>query len=167
MACASLSTQYGKMEGSHLPYLKQVRERERESWERERERERERREGEGVTKETAGVKREERKKRPIVIPYIRGVSKELRRIFGGFGVWAYFNPRKALRQLLVHLKDSVGTDTVVGSVSKISCQNCEVTYTRETECSLRAWFLHQGSQGISIRTGLTIPSRCVRPTYCL
>ena len=30
---------------------------------------------------TSGVKREERKKRPVIIPYIRGFSEELKRIF--------------------------------------------------------------------------------------
>ena len=51
---------------------------------------------------TSGVKREERKKRPVIIPYIRGFSEELKRIFGGFGVPAYFKPSNTLRQLLVH-----------------------------------------------------------------
>ena len=35
---------------------------------------------------TSGAKSEERKKRPIVVPYIRGFSEELKRIFGRFGV---------------------------------------------------------------------------------
>ena len=31
---------------------------------------------------TSGAKREERKKRPVIIPYIRGFSEELKRTFG-------------------------------------------------------------------------------------
>ena len=45
-----------------------------------------------------------------------------------------------LRQLLVHPKDPVGKDKVVGPVYKISCEECEATYVGETECSLKARF---------------------------
>ena len=45
----------------------------------------------------SGAKREERKKRPVVIPYIRGFSEELKRIFGGFGVPTYFKPSNTLQ----------------------------------------------------------------------
>ena len=47
---------------------------------------------------TSGVKSEERKKRPVVVPYIRGYSEELKRIFGRFGVPTYFKSSNTLRQ---------------------------------------------------------------------
>ena len=87
---------------------------------------------------TSGVKREERKKRPVIIPYIRGFSEELKRIFGGFRVPTYFKPSNTLRQLLVHPKDPLGKNKVVGPVYKISCEHCEATYIGETERSLKA-----------------------------
>ena len=59
---------------------------------------------------TSGAKTEERKKRPVVIPCIRGFSKELKRSFVGFGVPTYFKPSNTLRQLLVHPKDLVGKE---------------------------------------------------------
>ena len=89
---------------------------------------------------TSGAKREKRKKGPVVIPYIRGFSEELKRIFGGFGVPMYFKPSNTLRQLLVHPKDPVGKDKVVGPVYKISCEDYEATYVGETERSLKARF---------------------------
>ena len=89
---------------------------------------------------TSGAKREKMKKRPVSISYIRGFSEELKRIFGGFGVPAYFKPSNTLRQLLVHPKDPVGKDKVVGPVYKISCEDCEATYVGETERSLKARF---------------------------
>ena len=89
---------------------------------------------------TSGVKSEERKKRPVVVPYIRGFSEELKRIFGGFGVPTYFKSSNTLRQLLVHPKDPVGKDKVVGPVYKISCEECDTTYVGETERSLKARF---------------------------
>ena len=45
-----------------------------------------------------------------------------------------------LRRLLVHPKDPVGKDKVVGPVYKISCEECEATYVGETERSLKARF---------------------------
>ena len=45
-----------------------------------------------------------------------------------------------LRQLLVHPKDPVGKDKVVGPVYKISCEECDATYVGETERSLKARF---------------------------
>ena len=89
---------------------------------------------------TSGAKREQRKRIPVVIPYIRGFSEELKRIFGGFGVRTYFKHSNTLRQLLVHPKDPAGKDKVVGPVYKISCEDCEATYVGETERSLKARF---------------------------
>ena len=78
---------------------------------------------EEATTVTSGVKRE--KERPVVIPNIRGLSKELKRTFGGFEVPTYFKPTSTLRRLLVH---PVGKDKFGGQVYKISCEECEATY---------------------------------------
>ena len=53
------------------------------------------REEEKVTMVTTGAKRED-KKRPVIIPYIRGFSEELKRTFGGYGVPTYFKPMNTL-----------------------------------------------------------------------
>ena len=94
---------------------------------------------EEATTVTTGVKRED-KKRPVIIPYIRGFSEELKRTFGGYGIPTYFKPTNTLRQLLVHPKDPVGKDKAVGPVYKISSKECEATYVGETERSLKARF---------------------------
>ena len=52
----------------------------------------------------------------------------------------YFKSSNTLRQLLVHPKDPVGKDKVVGPVYKISCEECDATYVGETERSLKAKF---------------------------
>ena len=52
---------------------------------------------------TSGNK--ERKKFPVVIPYVKGLSEQLRRVYGGFGVPTYFKPTN--RQLLVRPNDPV------------------------------------------------------------
>ena len=88
---------------------------------------------------TTGAKRED-KKRLMIIPYIRGFAEELKRTFGRYGIPMYFKPTNTLHQLLVHPKDPVGKDKVVGPVYKISCEECEATYVGETERSLKARF---------------------------
>ena len=97
------------------------------------------REEEKATTVTIGAKIED-KGRPVIIPYIRGFLEELKRTFGGCSIPMYFKPMNTLRQLLVHLKDPVGKEKVVGPVYKISCEDCEATYVGETEHSLKAKF---------------------------
>ena len=97
------------------------------------------REEEEATTVTTGVKRED-KKRPVIIPYIRGFSEELKKTFGGYSIPTYFKPTNTLRQLLVHPKDPVRKDKVVSPVYKISREEREATYVGETERSLKARF---------------------------
>ena len=61
-------------------------------------------------------------------------------MFGGYGIPTYFKPTNTLRQLLIHSKDSMGKDKVVGPVYKISCEEWEASYIGETESSLSAGF---------------------------
>ena len=91
-----------------------------------------------VTTTEGGKKK--RKKFPVILPYVKGMSEELRRVFGKFEVPAYFKPTNTLRQLLVRPKDPVVKERVVGPVYKISCEECEATYIGETERSLKARF---------------------------
>ena len=99
----------------------------------------EKREEEEATVETTGAKGED-KKRPVIIPHIRGFSEELKRTFGGYGMPTYFKPMNTLHQLLVHPKDPVGKDKVVGPVYNISCEECKATYVGETKRSLKTRF---------------------------
>ena len=95
---------------------------------------------EAETSTERATNEKEKKKRPVVIPYIKGFSEELRRSFGAFGTPTYFKPTNTLRQFLVHPKDPVGKDKVVGSVYYIKCEDCEASYVGETERSLKARF---------------------------
>lgn len=81
-----------------------------------------------------------KKSPPVVIPYIRGVSEEIRRIMKQYNVQVFFKPVNTLRQLLVRPKDPLGKDRVVGPVYHITCDKCDANYVGETERSLRARF---------------------------
>ncbi len=78
---------------------------------------------------------------PVVIPYIKGVSGELRRLFKRYKVPMYFKPTNTLRQLIVRPKDKLKKERVVGSENQISCEKCTATYIGETERSLKQCFL--------------------------
>ena len=67
-----------------------------------------------------------KKKYPVVLPYVKGVSKQLRRVFRSFDIPAYFKLTNTLWQLLVQPKDKVNKGKVVGSVYHISCDDCDV-----------------------------------------
>ena len=57
----------------------------------------------------------------VVLPYIKGVSEQIRRVFKQYDVLAYFNPVNTLRQLLLRLKDDILNERVVGPVYHIPC----------------------------------------------
>ena len=95
---------------------------------------------EGEMKRSESVKetldKERNKKIPVVIPYIKGFSEQIRRVLGKDVIPTYFKPTNTLRQLLVKPKNHVDKENVVGPVYKIKCEECEATYVGETERSL-------------------------------
>ncbi len=77
----------------------------------------------------------------VVIPYIKGVSEELRKLFNRYEVPMYFKPTNILRQLLVSPKDKMKKERVIGPVYQISCEKCPATCIGETERSVKQRFL--------------------------
>ena len=65
------------------------------------------REEEGKRSEETQVTpdKEKAKKIPIVIPYIKGFSEQIRRVLGQYGTPTYFKLTNMLRQLLARPKD--------------------------------------------------------------
>ncbi len=81
-----------------------------------------------------------KRKFPVVVPYIRGVAEQLRRVFKDYDVPAYFKPSNTIKQLLVWPKDKILNEQVVGPVYHIPCDTCESSYIGETERSLKSRF---------------------------
>ena len=69
--------------------------------------------------------------------HVKGVSEQLRRVFRSFDVPTHFKLTNTLRQLLIQLKEKVDRGKVVGSVYRISCDDCDATYVGETERVLK------------------------------
>ena len=80
--------------------------------------------------------RESRKQPPIGLPYIKGISEPLQRIFKKHGVAIYHKPINTLRQMLVHPKDKTNKEQKTGVVYKIDCITCKGTYIGETARTL-------------------------------
>ena len=113
------------------------------------------------------VKRPEpvNKKIPVVIPYIKGFSEQIRRVLRKYGISTYFKPTNVLRQLLVKPKDPVDKENVVGPVYKIKCEECEARYVGETERSLKSRFNeHRRPSSTTSEVAKHIQSRVVQKT---
>ena len=68
----------------------------------------------------------------VTIPYIRGVSESLQRVFRRHGVSSTFKPHRTLRQQLVHPKDKRPPHDTAGVVYEIPCKDCDKVYVGET-----------------------------------
>ncbi len=82
-----------------------------------------------------------KRKFPVVVPYIRGVAEQLRRVFKHYDLPAYFKPSNTIKQLLVWPNDKIMKERVVEPVYHILCDTCEASYIGETERSLKSRFM--------------------------
>ena len=76
----------------------------------------------------------EKNKGMVVLPYVRGVSEELARIYKKRQITSAMKPHSTLRTLLVHPKDK--TDPKEG-VCTIDCAGCPKKYVGETKRKLK------------------------------
>ena len=86
------------------------------------------------TNTTGGDKDQQR---PVAIPYYRGLSEKLQRIFKTHGVPIYHLPWNTLRQSLVHPKDKVDKFQKCGTVYQIVCGSCDEQYIGESKRTLK------------------------------
>ena len=72
-------------------------------------------------------------KGPMVgLPYMKGISEPLARIFKGHGVTIFHKPINTLRRQLVHPKDTTPKMNKTGVVYEIQCKTCKGCYIGET-----------------------------------
>ena len=72
----------------------------------------------------------------VGLPYIRGTSEKLARIFKNHGVRAYHKPFNTLRSILVHRKDKTPDLKKCGVIYEIQCPECPAQYVSETAHTL-------------------------------
>ena len=69
---------------------------------------------------------------PIGLPYVKGLSENLQRLFHTNNIGTYHKPFNTLRSLLVKPKDATPLEQQCGLVYHIKCQNCHHNYIGET-----------------------------------
>ena len=74
-----------------------------------------------------------KKKYPVVIPYMKDVSDQIRMMMKGYGIQVYLRLTNTLRQILVITKDKVVKERVVCPVYQIKCGACVAFSIGETE----------------------------------
>ena len=84
-----------------------------------------------------------RKGPPVALPYIKGVTEEVRRIMKSYGCNSYIKPNNTLRQLLCKPKDPNKKEETAGVIYRIDCggnkdEECDSFYVGETGRTLKA-----------------------------
>ena len=102
-------------------------------------------------KSNSGEKSSKKKKCFTTVPYIKGVSEELKYLYQQYGVQTTYKPFNKLRQLLCAPKDKLQKEQVCGAVYHISCLGsdnleCLASYIGETERTLKAHFAEHRAQ---------------------
>ena len=77
---------------------------------------------------------------PVKMPYIHGLSEQVRRLYKNYNIPAYYKPFNTLRQQLIRPKDPVPKERVVGPIYHVFCEDCAKDYIGETEKSFKARF---------------------------
>ena len=77
---------------------------------------------------------------PIGLPYIKGLSENLQRLFHSNNIQTYRKPFNTLRSLLVKPKDATPIEQQCGLVYHIKCQNCNEDYIGETSRNMGTRF---------------------------
>ena len=69
---------------------------------------------------------------PVGLPYMKGVSKKLKKIFHKFGTNIYHAPTNTIRSSLAKLKDLTKTIEQCGVTYQLDCKDCGESYIWET-----------------------------------
>ena len=93
-------------------------------------------EKQGKTKRRDKQQHKEKMKGMVVIPYVKGLSEAVTRVFRKHRITTAMRPYRTLRQLLVHPKDKTPKEKTCEVVYRIPCKSCDAVYIGETGRSL-------------------------------
>ncbi len=102
-------------------------------------------EPENINRENGGNRT---KKHLVGLPYTKGLSEEIQRIFKSHAIPTYHKPSCALRQMLVHPTDKSKKEQQCGVVYEITCETARTLGTRLKEHTTTKGQQHQPSQNI-------------------
>jgi len=93
------------------------------------------------TNTTTSKSSTDRNKGIAILPYVKGLSETLKRLFQARGIQTCFKPVNTLRQVLVAPKDKSKKEETINPVYYIPCDSCKDSYIGETERTLKTRFL--------------------------
>ena len=82
----------------------------------------------------------------VTLPFVRGLSEELRRIFKDYGCSTSFKPGNTLQQLLVSPKDLAKKEETCGEVYRINCEGGQ----EDRECTASMWNWLKNTSGQAV-----------------
>ena len=77
---------------------------------------------------------------PIGLPYVKGLSENLQRLFRSYNIPSYHKPFNTIHSLLVKPKDKTPKESLCGLVYHIQCRDCHHNYIGETGRNLGTRF---------------------------
>ena len=83
------------------------------------------------------VSRSGRPKARVFLPYVKGISEKISRVYRPLGIHTTFSCRNTLRKSLTKVIGSPDKMDVKGVVCSIPCAECSVNYTEETGRTLK------------------------------
>ena len=75
---------------------------------------------------------ETKKQKMVTIPYVKGTSEALQRIFRKYDVKTALKPVSKIRNFVVHPKDKRSVEDNTGVIYRVPCGNCSKAYVGET-----------------------------------
>jgi len=75
----------------------------------------------------------------VVIPYVKGLSESIGRIFTRFGANVASRPIRTVCSELMYPKDKVDYEEVSECIYQIPCKNCDKFYVGETARNIGMW----------------------------
>jgi hypothetical protein len=82
------------------------------------------------------AEKKEKNKGHVTIPYVKGTSERLRRVFKSHRIGTSFRPINKISQLIIHPKDKILKEEKCGVVYEVTCKNCDKSYIGETSRKL-------------------------------
>ncbi|KAI8514215.1 hypothetical protein Bbelb_085390 [Branchiostoma belcheri] len=77
-------------------------------------------------------KQEDKTRAMVIIPYVKGITEPLERVFRKHNIATAVKPKTTLRSLLVHPKDKLQDTAKTDCIYKIPCKSCSEVYIGET-----------------------------------
>ena len=68
----------------------------------------------------------------VVLPYVKGVTEKLKRVYEKYKIVISIKPYQTLRNILVHPQDKIESDNKTDVVYRVPCKNCDNIYIGET-----------------------------------